>query len=410
MSQTYHWKQLEKKISKEIHLPTLYDSVESIFNVIMTIYKTRGKRWASLVLDKKGEPVFSKKEQQQYTERFEPHLSSFFLVMDGQKGGAQEQAQNTLQNSAIDYIKNSMKQVKSYVKNSPMDILHYETQNAQNPQNLHLIPKRKELAHGAVTLAKAIPYVGEPLLVANQQGDITKAVEQTLDKVKIPPQTLLLLIQLYLDTSRIIMAVSGFDTNRKILSLGLTLYEFLRGDWKSALLSFMGYYGTTPLLIGQFFKTFLFLFRTMAPTEKEQDKLIFDAYEGTQTLVVGLLLKFIQVTAPDEVRQSIKPLLDQLHQFYEDLNQRVGKPLFDTEFDILHLNHVLSILHDKKLKCSCEFQNIIAPLLQQSNPILQFILTMTGLHSIEKYTELSCPNGKCQSYAKLLQNEIAPSV
>ena len=109
-----------------------------------------------------------------------------------------------------------------------------------------------------------------------------------LKKIKLPFRTIVFIVYLVLDIARITAGVAGNDYNRKVLSVMVSMLELLRGDWKKAMLSFVGFYGMTPLLIGQQVKIFLTLFRMLSPTF--QDTFIYGAFDATKSFFIGLLL------------------------------------------------------------------------------------------------------------------------
>ena len=77
-------------IVKNGELPThLYQSINGISQVISTIHRTKGDRWASQLLDKDGQPLLTPQEQQQFTEVFKPYVQNIVSFLGDRKTGGQ---------------------------------------------------------------------------------------------------------------------------------------------------------------------------------------------------------------------------------------------------------------------------------------------------------------------------------
>ena len=81
----------------------------------------------------------------------------------------------------------------------------------------------------------------------------------------MPFRTIVFTVYLILDIARLAIGISGPSISRKIMSLLLAVLELLRGDWKKAVLTTLGYFGMMPMLIGELMKVFLTMFRMLAP-------------------------------------------------------------------------------------------------------------------------------------------------
>jgi hypothetical protein len=79
-----------------------------------------------------------------------------------------------------------------------------------------------------------------------------KWFEGKFDDKKNDKKGIVFIIYLVLDIARIAIGVTGNTIGRKIMSIVLSILELLRGDWKKAVLTIVGYYGVMPLLIGEF--------------------------------------------------------------------------------------------------------------------------------------------------------------
>jgi hypothetical protein len=82
--------------------------------------------------------------------------------------------------------------------------------------------------------------------------------------IPIIPRMLPLLVTIFVEGIRLLFSVGPMsnDIARKVLSIVLALIDFLKGEWKHALLSFAGYYGQYPLVIGIILKVFIDILTT----------------------------------------------------------------------------------------------------------------------------------------------------
>jgi len=87
--QRYSLEELNKRIQDELlkeNMPQkLYQSTNAISRMINAIVKTRGDNWASQVVDKNGNPLLTKEEQDKFTEAFKPYIDTI-LDMVGPRG------------------------------------------------------------------------------------------------------------------------------------------------------------------------------------------------------------------------------------------------------------------------------------------------------------------------------------
>jgi hypothetical protein len=118
--------------------------------------------------------------------------------------------------------------------------------------------------------------------------------------------------------ARISASVAGADQNRKILSVIIAVIDLLRGDWKRAILSLLGYAGSSQLYLGQLLKVYLALFQTINP--RIQRDIIFGTYSLGKSLLIGGLLAVFQVTAPASVRLPVIEMLEKLAERKEAID------------------------------------------------------------------------------------------
>ena len=245
-------------------------------------------------------------------------------------------------------------------------------------------------------------------IMIGTMGPTGMSVKTMLDKIKVPYRLIVFAIHLYLDISRLTAATMGQPTQQKTMTVILALLELFRGDWKKALLTFMGFYGTTPLLAGQIGKTFLYLFERLSPTI--QDQMVFGAWDASKSLLVGLLLSLFQLTAPFSIRKPVMEVLETLSQGKRALDQSLieagMKPRSD-EFEPTweNINRLQAVNRDPVFICSCEYQEVIKNI--GDSALMKLILQLLGLPVNEEMKEKYTCVGRmpCRPYLEALKEE-----
>ena len=245
-------------------------------------------------------------------------------------------------------------------------------------------------------------------IMIGTMGPTGMSVKTMLDKIKVPYRLIVFAIHLYLDISRLTAATMGQPTQQKTMTVILALLELFRGDWKKALLTFMGFYGTTPLLAGQIGKAFLYLFERLSPTI--QDQMVFGAWDASKSLLVGLLLSLFQLTAPFSIRKPVMEVLETLSQGKRALDQSLieagMKPRSD-EFEATweNINRLQAVNRDPVFICSCEYQEVIKNI--GDSALMKLILQLLGLPVNEEMKEKYTCVGRmpCRPYLEALKEE-----
>ena len=243
----YEFDHLERKIKDQLRTPAfyenLYHAVDGISSLFFAIAKTNGQGWAAQVRDAHGQPRLTPEEQGQYTTIFEPYVPAILRFM---KGGEAVQSGGSQPHDVIDSVLQSVDGIeqgyKSMLSKVPFSL--YQLQKDGDPkEDIHLIP---EVLRGAIA----------------GLGPTGKTASIILEKIKLPLRSIIFIIHVLLDTSRVTMAALGQEEQRKMLTIVLAIYEFLLGDWKKCILTIIGYVGTSAQLMGQYGKLF-FIFYDM---------------------------------------------------------------------------------------------------------------------------------------------------
>jgi hypothetical protein len=183
-------------------------------------------------------------------------------------------------------------------------------------------------------LTKNMTYMGQHNVVmyGGTQIDILRQKEQQANRdpqgdvlvyasppVTMPLRFITTSIVTLFDVIRMISSMVGWEKGAEILSVIVSALEVARGEWKRGITSFMGYFGTKSLWIGQVFKVFVYIFQTV-PTAMHH-VLLDDVTELGRTIVFGMALNIFQTISPAKVRQIFIKNIDTINENNEVLTQ-----------------------------------------------------------------------------------------
>ena len=423
-AQRYNYEQLREQVNTELlnkNMPQrLYGSTDGIFRMINAIVKTKGEGWAAQAVNNDGNPLLTQEEQQKFTQALEPYLGTiteyFGNLDENMEGGALYRPDiAALSGMSKNYLKSKMTQVTGLAAGEnligPDDIYKKIIQKVDSIDSTvnDFASKygvlRLEKEHDLEPDPRLIP---EPAALAISEGifgltgtppNITMDI---LSKVKIPFRTIVYIIFLALDVTRIAMSVTDRPGARKLLSIILSILELLRGDWKKSILTIIGFFGNTPLLAGEVLKAFLTLFRKLSP--QLQENIIYGAYDASKSLMIGTLLSTFQVTAPEEVRLPLIGALEKVAKRKAEIDGLLvneglsARPAFlSPTFE--DLNNIQAVMTDKAYVCSCEFEQLINAVNKSS-----LITTIFQLLSIPTTRDDKCET-PCKDFVQLVVGE-----
>jgi hypothetical protein len=260
---------------------------------------------------------------------------------------------------------------------------------ADTQPDYHIVPK-------AVTS----PFTTDAFIVANPfLGGIAKGLEEA----KLPLRSIIMIVYLFLDIARISAASAGQDSNRRMLSISVAVLEILRGDWKKAVLSIMGYIGSAPLFMGQLGKVYLTLFETLSPTIQEH--FIYGAYDTVKSLLVGILLAIFKVTATYPLRTQIIRIFKTIEQHKKDIDGTLESVDLNPRPDYLiptfdDLNNLQSLLDDPVFICSTEHQELVS--IVNTSYTITCILELLRIPIKDESKKYACGEGPYKSLVELL--------
>ena len=435
-SQRYNFEELREQINNELldeHMPEhLYKSTDGIMRVINAIVKTKGQGWAAQVLNSEGKPLLTQDEQVKFTEAFQPYLESiidFFGGDDEMEGGAYKPDISKMSGMSKDFLKTKAAQATYSFPIPPINPLEMASVDDLYSKIYHKVGNVNSTVneyaskYGILKLEKEhdleedVRVIPPPAAMGISQGVLALSTAagfpippnitmEVLSKVKVPFRTIVFTIYLILDVARLAIGITGPALARKILSILLAILELLKGDWKKAVLTIIGYYGMIPLLTGELLKVFLTMFRMFSP--QIQHSIIFGSLDAAKSFVVGLLLAIFQVTAPEQVRLPLIGILEKVAQHKAKMDgvlQDIGlsaRPnyLSPTWAD---LNNIQAVMSDDAYICSCEFRQLVDAVNQSA--IIRIVLGILRIPANEDMIMYKCGKEPCKDFVTTVVKE-----
>lgn len=254
-----------------------------------------------------------------------------------------------------------------------------------------------------------------------------------ISQIKVPFQMIITTIYLCLDVARMIAGTIGAEQKRSTLSMIVALMEFLRGDWKRAVLTFMGVFGSGMMWIGQYSKMVLIMFQTLSPsiqarimsgtlTDRIKDLPTFQ--KGFITLgtiaksfVFGTLLSLFQIVAPKGVRDVIISKFIEINKNKKAVDEKLkekGLPPRPSYLSpaFLQMSNFQALLDDPAYACSCTIQEFVKKQREEqkgksdSSAMGLLILQLLGIPVDGLSRAYQCNGTQCLDYGKFPESIV----
>lgn len=437
--QRYNYEELREQINTALlnkNMPEkLYQSTDGIMRIMNAIIKTKGEGWASQVLNSEGNPLLTPQEQDRFSEVFKPYIYSILEYLGDDtndkslEGGAFKPDISKLSGLSGDFLKTKAEQATHSFPKLPFDptkmpgVDDIYSKVINRIGNVNSVVNNYASKYGILKLEKEhdlepdVRIVPQPAALAISEGIfalssaagvpiLPQVSLEVLSKLKVPFRTIVFTIYLALDIARIAMGVSGPPIGRKIMSILLSILELLRGDWKKAVLTFVGYYGMTPMLVGELLKIFMTMFQMLAP--QIQESIIFGSLDAVKSLAIGLLLAIFQVTAPEEVRLPLIGILEKIAQTKAQMDGTLEDVGLSARPDYLaptwnDLNNIQAVMSDEGYICSCEFEQLVKAV--NDAPIINIVLQILRIPVNKDMITYKCGNGPCTDFTTTVVKE-----
>jgi chemotaxis protein histidine kinase CheA len=165
----------------------------------------------------------------------------------------------------------------------------------------------------------------------------------------------------------------------------------------------MGYYGTSPLLMGQMVKVYLSLFQTLSPTV--QDSILYGALDTTKSFIIGALLAIFKITAPESVRLPLIGMLEKIAKKKAEIDGTLVDAGLSARSDSFSptfedFNNIQALMDDPEFICSSEFETLIEQVNNTS--IINMILQILRIPVTKEFREYRCGTKPSKPFLTLI--------
>ena len=392
----------------------LYDAFNGMSQILLTFRQHGGiNGWSKNLIDSQGADIYSNEEQQALEASFRslsPFIDPVFLDK-GQKGGAGSLLASTNPCALISYD-------NPFGPINPDDISIDKAYKRLTSYIDELDEKNRILAR----------TIGPFRFINELKVDPKVPLPPPLPPLTIPARAIVPAILTALELLRLLVSFGPFsnDLLRKISSLVLAAGDLANGSWKNALLTAVGVFGSTPLLLGIIGKILNNTFELMSPEVRVA--LRDQAFRGAKSAFIGFWLFMFSILAPDFVRGIVNQSLEQLKKPLEEFNEKIGAmeakvqgqltPMgLHAEFQRLPLDmlpslediqNIQTLAARPEIYCSPEFQAVLDPLMNLV-PI-RLALELMGVPSQEDDKAAACKGFAGEGLADSITQTLTPTV
>ena len=411
----YDFDDIEKRVEDALKNANVgdnvYNSIESIMQCIDVIVVTNGKPgWSLLLVNNEGAPLISDSEKNEFEYALAPIVPlilSIFSDEQNQTGGAIGTV--TLPKSISLPSKPKLNlTMKSAMSNMVGDI---SAPTIGIDEAIQMIADKINAIDVFVqNFAKTSPagisrFVNNydvakddpaPLGIFGYVPIVTPIgpAAHAISRIKIPARMIVFFVYTILDIVRIIMStrLANVPNVRKIFSIVVAIVDILKGDWKSSILSFAGFYGEYPMIFGYFSKLFLQTFYLLNPQIRES--VLYGIKSTTVSLISGFLLKIFQVLAPAPMRMLVSDALKKLHEnVIGPTDTAITAQGVSSEGMVItpsfeDIQTMQAFVADPPRLCSAEFQDAIKTLTQST--LLRIVLQLLNIPINEREIRRVC--------------------
>ena len=382
-----HYKhQIDGILKHRSFLEQLTRSTVGISKLFLEILDPTLPDWTKII-DEKDEYMLTPKQQEDFKRVLNPHLGSiraFFNRPISQAGGQpSENEGSSAINAAVEVAP-----VVEAAQAAPASFFSQAKDMAATGWDW-----TKEAVHNGI---ESMDQINNTVYdIARNHGILKYEMAQAkepdwaifswvphpvISQIKVPFQMILTTIYLCLDVARMIAGTIGAEQKRSTLSMIVALMEFLRGDWKRAVLTFMGVFGSGMMWVGQYSKMVLIMFQTLSPsiqarimsgtlTDRMKDLTTFQKGFYTfgtiaKSFVFGTLLSLFQIVAPKGIRDIIITKFMEIDKNKQAVDQKLkekGLPPRPSYLSpsFLQMSDFQALLDDPAYACSCTIQEFV---------------------------------------------------
>lgn len=331
------------------------------FSTVFLCWKDRKQDagWAAACKTATGDSIFTAEEAVKIEDLFEdaePILKKMFVHSAIQAGGAADITE-TLKGLAATYLK-------------PEDISLDRVYRRFTNYMGQLDEQNRELAR----------QIGPLAITSSLQIDPSIPIPFPPFRLSVPANAILPLLNGIMEILRIIFSfVVPVDGLRKLLTVFQTVLDVARGEWKYGIFTFMGFFGTMPLVIGVALKLVRDAWLFISPQIREQ--LQDDMFHASKSFFAGFILWIFATFAPDFIRAPIntalipaKELVDNINNAISEVEEKAkstAKPMgldvifaripTDTIPSFGNIQQIQRIVQQPEIFCNSSVRNVLEP-------------------------------------------------
>lgn len=146
-----------------------------------------------------------------------------------------------------------------------------------------------------------------------------------IGKVQFPKYAILPLLDAILETMRLTTIFMPFDIPafRKIISVTKAIFEISDGNWRQAILSFVGYFSQTAGRVSSMAKIIVQAWMMIDPSISS--KIALYTYKGIKSMFITFWLSIFQIVSPDFIWMPIGKFLENINGLIDSSQQGIDK-------------------------------------------------------------------------------------
>ena len=307
---------LNKLKSTKINPDSLYNFLNTVASIVFAYMERKEDNgWAANVTNMDGNEAFPTADEQKKVESFMNEYGPQIMVMlqlvpapAEQAGGATDTDPAAVASSKDNALK-ALESLSEFIdpRSVSLDgavefILEYldsaNTKMEDMARQIGFI-KLENTVHGVPLQPIGIPY-------------------------EIPTRLLIIIVQGIFEIMRLfsLFGFPGAGIFRVVGSLFGGLIELFKGDWKSALFTFMGLAGNGMMTMGLFGKIIVKVFSFMAPSAR--DKLVITGIQSMKSWILGVAVFLFQTLAPFSIKQLVDKNLGTLGEMLGKVQEQIN--------------------------------------------------------------------------------------
>ncbi len=340
----------------------LYTFIHNLSTILICWRSSAGEQgWATGCTGADGVQLFSADEAAQVEQLFTragPVIQSMFSEQKWQQRGGD--------------ITDGMKKLSTFSIN-PEDVSIDNLYRRFSNYMASIDEQNRELAR----------MIGPLAITSSLKMDPSIPIPIPPFRIQMPANAIIPLLNGLLEILRIIFTFAfPVDALRKLFTVFQAGFDVARGEWKYAIFTLMGLFGSAPLLIGVALKLMRDAWLFISPQIREQIQ--DDMFYASKSFFAGFLLWSFSVFSPDFIRTPIETAIMPVKELIEGVNEKIegfetkaksiAKPLGldvifaripeDTIPSFQNIQQIQRIVQQPEIFCNPQVQSIIEPFMK----------------------------------------------